>query len=813
MGFSAKNYDVNVPSMEGFSSNVVDYNYVDNPLENVEVGSQESAIEVLSFTETGATVSGIDKTKVVDFIKDYFEFKGRVAATGAVFVLSLVEGVGQFGEALVDTAATLEAVVESPFAWAADKIAGLFGYDTHFVDNLWKDTKAFVAEEHVKGWFDSFYENTEVGQKLANDAYYFEQVRGIGNGVGYVGGVVALTVLTCGTGTAAMGATGGAAIGMSEGMGIIGAAGGFGKGTQKAWSEGASTTEGLTYGLGTAAWEGTQFYLGGKIGEFGGLGDQMAVKMFGENAPKLAGSASRITLDMLDGGVEGVVQPGLDSIYKDGTYKELFEQNGGWKSVGIQALMAGGMSTVGETGNLRKYFFGKDTSIDDRILTSNNAMNTSGSVNQPKVSEIRTSQRDFSRTIDDKTLDVSRPDMNSLGEVNQPKMSEIKTSNGDYSSTIDDKTLSSPSSNNVPSNVGETPKMKPVAKGVTQADTVFDSMDYVGKNGENFRFVNRGSDNNVLPGTHIPRDVNFEVNGHTYRLNSSETIQNGMTRTTGALKHVNDAVNVEKYTLDEEAFRKVELEFDDYIGKAEKQQMDNITNSPKPRTVKRFLDRLKKNGADISEEKTNRIINDLLESEYDLAKLETLFDAAGMDREFDRIKTTGLDNFEDPSELRDMIGQAKMKTVGQGLANYDGKIMADTGSYRFEIEPEFVGKDYTGVPVIVDGGKSGNPLLYEIQIKQDEIGNNVTYHIFDRKVADCPTSIVDSANRQGQWIANNRLKDVQIDSYMTEHGITDRSTAVQQMLEEVTTSGDYRIADDDLRKIVSDSALKTVNGR
>ncbi len=361
MGFSYKCYDVKVPSMEGFSSNVVDYQYVNNSLNKMNDSNNDSDAEVLNM-ESNIIKTSYDMN-INRLISNYLKFRWKLMATEAVVCLSLVEGLGEFGEVLGDTGCVLDAACKTPFVWAADKAAGLFGYDTNFTKKMWDNTKSYVAKEQVKGAFDKFYDG--MGHSLKENAIGFDVTRGLGSGVGYVGGVIALTVFTCGTGTAA-GVAGGTT--MSQGMGVIGAAGGFGRGAERAWNDGASTLEGLKYATRNAAWEGTQFYLGGKIGEFGGLGDQVATKILGQNAPKIAGSVSRVFLDSIDGGAEGFVQPLLAKAYKGGTYKELFEESGGWKSVGIQTVLGAGLSSVGEFGNLRRYFYGKDTKVVDNTI-------------------------------------------------------------------------------------------------------------------------------------------------------------------------------------------------------------------------------------------------------------------------------------------------------------------------------------------------------------------------------------------------------------------------------------------------------------
>ena len=65
---------------------------------------------------------------------------------------------------------------------------------------LWKGVMGYVAEEHVDNAFKGFYANNQVGQWLDNNAAEIFKsdgiVPGIASGVGYVAGIVGLTLLT-----------------------------------------------------------------------------------------------------------------------------------------------------------------------------------------------------------------------------------------------------------------------------------------------------------------------------------------------------------------------------------------------------------------------------------------------------------------------------------------------------------------------------------------------------------------------------------------------------------------------------------------
>lgn len=298
--------------------------------------------------------------------------------TGSTIVTgfnSLLEGIGQLGEAIVDTGTIISSITPNIITLGTgiydttqaiysagkgtinsikndqsitDSIKKEFeNYESLTIKNF-ENTRAFVEKDYVKSAYDNFYEQDSWGKRLANNSYGYENVRGIGSGVGYVGGIVALSVATMGAGAIATSASS-----LSSTMGVTAATAGFGKGTQNAWNDGASNLEGLAYGAASGAWEGAQFYAGGQINALN----------VGSNA--IANAGIRVGLDAATGAAEGLVRPGIDKIYKDETYEQLFESAGGWKNVGTQAAMAGTMSAIGEASGLAKKFRYEDEAMSN----------------------------------------------------------------------------------------------------------------------------------------------------------------------------------------------------------------------------------------------------------------------------------------------------------------------------------------------------------------------------------------------------------------------------------------------------------------
>lgn len=322
-----------------------------------------------------------------------------VGATVAVFVQSLVEGILQFAEAIIDFVALVGTGVASIVTGLYDGGQAIYGAITgnewsSVTKQMWGGTMGFVSNQYVSGWFDLLYQNTGYGQWLADNAYGFDITRSIGSGIGYIAGVVILTIATFGAGSVV--AAGGsvtastaAAATTATQMAITATAAGIGRGTQNAWADGADLLEGLTAGTLTGLWEGLQFYVGGKISGLKIFGADGILKSIGSSGigTKLLNGLARVVLDGADGGVEGFVLPLITSIYKDGyydengnyvefladqnifeRYSELFDDNGGWTTVWTQASIGSATSLLGEAFDLRKYF--KDSQATSNINIS-----------------------------------------------------------------------------------------------------------------------------------------------------------------------------------------------------------------------------------------------------------------------------------------------------------------------------------------------------------------------------------------------------------------------------------------------------------
>lgn len=302
----------------------------------------------------------------------------RTSATIDTAIVSLTEGLGQAGGALIDGTVNIGNALATPIYGLVDlgqhASVSLFGGEYHsLTERMWKDAKAFVSEEFVSPFYDEFYETNQTGKFLKDYAYGFKTTRELGDGVGYVGGIIITSILTAGAGDAASIGTAIASTGGTQAA-IAGVAG-LGKGSQEAWQDGATVREGLAYGTLSGGWEAFQFWLGAQI-----AGSKLFIPATkGATVTvgnKILNSLSKVAMDGIDGGAEGFIQPLLKEIYKDGyydqdgiyhdfneesgrtiwdNYKSLFEENGGFKTVATNAAIGSIVSAIGEGIDVNRF--------------------------------------------------------------------------------------------------------------------------------------------------------------------------------------------------------------------------------------------------------------------------------------------------------------------------------------------------------------------------------------------------------------------------------------------------------------------------
>lgn len=345
----------------------------------INFGKVAAKTGVNNVKKTGSTVVegaksafdwGIDKLKdfggavadkfnsLTDFIKGlvdkFINAVESIAATVLTAIQSVLKGILQFVEAIVDFAAIVGSAVVSVGTGIADGVSYIAtGKTLGATSSVWEWTKGFVSYDVVNGIADIVYNDTSYGKWLTSKSLISPDgvVSNVLSGVGYVSGVVALTIATFGTGGAAVGATSSAASAgtasvSSAGMAAVAGAAGVGKGTSDAWNDGAATAEGLGYGAFNGLLEGVQFYVGGKINTFNVTKGTTAAR-------KLANSTVRVVLDGADSAVEVPIYARLKSIYNGKSFQENWEKDGGWKAVGSAAAVGGVLSAAGESNAIR----------------------------------------------------------------------------------------------------------------------------------------------------------------------------------------------------------------------------------------------------------------------------------------------------------------------------------------------------------------------------------------------------------------------------------------------------------------------------
>lgn len=386
----------------------------------------------------------------------------RAGATIATGGISVAEGVGKFGEGIVDTGSMIVSAIATPFTAIWDGIKSLNrriecffsgekyeprGFET--TKKMWDHTRSFVSKDHVGSFFDKFYDNNSVGKWLKNNAYGFDVTRSIGCGVGEVLGAIALAAATMGIGNAALGAVGAGQIAstvtlagttMSTTTAIGAAAYGaskIGSHTQTNWQdESTSTVGGLVKGTIQGVLDGTFFLVGG-------YGDAVA-----HNAAKVAAEqGAKKTLSILskkvlfEAGTSIVQDFGTiltdaafadDSvILSDGTVKEFdnfgdkikyyYEKSGGFKglmqSVGIASILSFASDGL-ELKNIARNTSVIDDAVDNVKSTvddtvKNTKIKTSGL--KDKIASVKTYTTDGIQKVKTTISDIKVNALNKLG--------------------------------------------------------------------------------------------------------------------------------------------------------------------------------------------------------------------------------------------------------------------------------------------------------------------------------------------------------------------------------------------------------------
>ena len=211
----------------------------------------------LGMTSTGSHVASkwnsVLKTassKFQDMLK--LEYKTAVTKAASVgnTVISLLKGVGEFGESLLDLSLIVSTAANTTKTLAIDGVKYLVGKGDGLsvTKSMWKNTMSFVAENHVESAYKKFYKDTAIGKLLDKNAWApFKSdgmVSEIASGVGYMTGIAVVSALTFGAGGAAIGGAtaAGSAAGSAAGTAGIAGMSAMGKYTAEFWEKARDET-------------------------------------------------------------------------------------------------------------------------------------------------------------------------------------------------------------------------------------------------------------------------------------------------------------------------------------------------------------------------------------------------------------------------------------------------------------------------------------------------------------------------------------------------------------------------------------------
>ena len=331
----------------------------------------------------------------------------KVGATVGTGLSGVLEGVGSFGETLVDAATVIGTANETAYTAVMDGV-GMVGTaiftdkDWNTIWNetktkgitatMWNGTKGFVGTKFVSGAFDKFYDNTGAGKALKDNSYAFDQVRSGGKIGGEIVGIALLTILTMGFGgavaggasaagagtevavvgtgvgtevavagttavgsaTAAAGTAAGTAAAGTTAGGLftagnvftgLSAISGFGEGTEDSWSQGGTVAQGL--GEGTAK----------------GVLNAILSKIGIKNIQSFASDGVKIAIGGAIGAGGAAANPVTSAIGHGTSYDEEYKKAGGIKSVITNGILGAlGTAVAVKTAKTTVEPYGEDSS-------------------------------------------------------------------------------------------------------------------------------------------------------------------------------------------------------------------------------------------------------------------------------------------------------------------------------------------------------------------------------------------------------------------------------------------------------------------
>lgn len=292
----------------------------------------------------------------------YVDIKNTTLATISQIPIKAWVGIEKAAEGIVDGCTIIGSGVISLGTFAVEYINGGMAKTDgfKFTEELIKNTQEFVGKDWI-GNAEKWFYSTDLGKAIDETAL----IQHNSAEAQFISGIGEATFNIM-TGGALAGATG-----LSAKTAMIATSGikGMGIGYQNATIDGADAQSAALYGTASGSWEMLQWAVGAQINTYAANGFKAA----GTNTAKVLGTLALSTsLDSIDAGVEGFVQPALQMIYKDSDYLTLFEQNGGFQSVIKQAAIGGVMSLATSIGDAEKSFKTAkeiDVQVDKKTLT------------------------------------------------------------------------------------------------------------------------------------------------------------------------------------------------------------------------------------------------------------------------------------------------------------------------------------------------------------------------------------------------------------------------------------------------------------
>lgn len=487
------------------------------------------------------TINNISKETVTDSkeennTSEIISTLGSIGATIDVGVISAAEGVLNFGEDIVKGLWIATNAVTTGIEFV-DSIFTLQSREEFKEEQKekWDNVKAFVTTDYVESAFDAFYDDTSLGQTLKNNAYGFETTRNIGKGVGYIGA----SVLTGGAIASAVGvgasATSAVATSLTKSAINAGvyATSQLGSETGNAWKEGASTTEGLAYGVATSLYRGSEMFVGSMINSYAPFGS-------GTTSQTLGNVSARVGLDTIFGAVDATITPALKTIYTPNEetlinsgynptkeelkvsnndiveayknssfsekYKLNFEANGGIDNVAKTAIFSGGMSLLSEMPsaiqslsdiNKTTKLYNEMDSVSKEYNSITNNSNIDSNVKASMISDLEIKRNNLLNTYDNLT-------------TNQKYDFELKTTKEAIKSgntKITNNILSTSNTKNIWDNLSNNERLSLVSSmNESQMKNLFDKIGesnaskFINKNSNYItnRFLNTNNTSNIL---------------------------------------------------------------------------------------------------------------------------------------------------------------------------------------------------------------------------------------------------------------------------------------------------------------------------